>query len=369
MQLMATSYSPYKPKINNQAVQGPGLGWNNDIATFNNNKFSGLVNDRGETLGATSTRGGGGGTPPSPGQIVPSIDPITQEIDNAFNSRISSLNNIANIIRGELPRAEQEANQQFTAQKGTLDASRVASEREITEAGVDAGNRRDDALSSARRAYNDSMIGARQRFGALSTPFQGFGEIAQRSLQQGFGQARDAYETSQRKIADYKAGLEERYGSGLLQLQAVRDNAINQARRSLDNQLLEIERMKGDAAEAKAQRRLAALSDYRQNIFDVNNLIANYKMQMDNEFSLGQQELDSAGQMFSQFGTQAEGAAGEVPNTLSYNVPIGGFGNQPASNPYVGQINPRDEENMAVGAITPRRNVLDEARSAFSLNA
>lgn len=303
---------------------------------------------------APINNGGGGSSIQQPS--IPSIDPLMNEVNNSFSQRMSRLDNISSILRGQVPSLISEADQQFGAQKSTLDASKAAGTRQIAQAETDAGARKEDAITAARRQYNDLIRGGIQRFGGASTAGQAFSEIAATESQRQFGDVRNQYEGAMQKITEQKTGLEERYGSALLQLQAVRDNAINNAKRQLDQQLMEIERMKGEAEDAKSQKRLAILQDYRQNIFDVNQQITQYKMSLDQEFQSGQQELTAAEQAFSQYGNNSGGYASEVPNTSSYDIPISQASTQGMQNPIVGYRKPQDEQ----------MDVLSSARNAYS---
>lgn len=300
-------------------------------------------------------------------EIVPSIDPLIAEIDRAFGERMGRLNNIASILQGQFPLAQQEANQQFGAQKATLDAGRAGSEREIAAAESDASLRKTDAMSDARRQYNDLIRGGVQRFGGASTAGQAFSEIAATEAQKQFGNIRQTYDTAVQKINDFKMGLQERYSAGLLQLQAVRDRAINDARRSLDQSLLQIEQMKGEAEDAKSQRRLAVLQDYRSNIFNVNSMITQWKLGLDQEYQAGQQEVAQANALFSQYATGAGDTAGGVPVNANVDVsmsPISATSQSPTQ--YIGQIqSPKRYDQLIAGSLNPREDVLQSARNAF----
>lgn len=295
---------------------------------------------------------------------IPSIDPLTQEVDRAYTDRLSSLSNIEGLLRGALPTYQADAQSAYNTGLSTLDAGKAASTREINASATDAQARRDDALAAARQSYNELLRAGQQRFGA-GTAGQAYSEIANVEAQKQFGSARQSYDQAMTKISDYKAGLEERYTTGLMQLQAQRDQAINQAQRDLNNQLIEIERMRGEAADAKASRRLAVLQDYRNNVFQVNQNITQMQTQLQSQLALANQQADQYAQQFAGLGMNAADAAGGVINDASFGLPVAqtnGSAGQGLS--YIGQISPNKDQ--MVGYADP----LSYARSQYqTLNA
>jgi len=286
---------------------------------------------------------------------IPSIDPMLGEINNAFNERSGRLNSIASTLQSQLPGYYQDADNTYNASVGTLDAGKAASTREIDQSLAEADSRKQDALSAARRAYQDSLIAGSQRFGG-GTAGQAYGEIASRSMQENMGNARQSYEQAMQKVQDYKAGLEEKYSAGLLQIQNIRDQAKNQARRALDDKLIEIERMRDEAADAKSARRLSALQDYRSQVFDVNNQINQMQMQLQMQLASAGQQADQYAKQFADFGTDAMSAAGNVMNDAGFNIDASAPNQGGDALSMVGQVSPKRDELYAGNPLTAARS-------------
>lgn len=191
------------------------------------------------------------------------------EIDSVFNPQFSYLGQAESNLRNDLPSALAEAESQFKTSSALLGNKKSQAQRELGTQETAAGTRKEDALTSARRTYNELQQGGRQRFGGASSAGQAFSELSNRELMRNQGGIESSFQTAMNQIGEQKLKVEEDYNSGLMQLEQQKQQSINQVNRDFQNKLLEISRMRAEAESNKAQMRLQALQDLRNQVFSI----------------------------------------------------------------------------------------------------
>lgn len=292
-----------------------------------------------------SGKGGGG---------VPSIDPILEEINRLYSGTGDYLNQAESNLRGDYPNVLSEATNQFNVSKGTLDTSRTQADRQLSESEVATNQRKIDAENAARRLYAEMRQGGIQRFGGASSAGQAYNDLmgveAQRSnagIQRDFG-------TASREIESQRMAIGENYQNTLLQLEQNKQNAVNNAQRDFQAKLLEISRLRTESEQAKSQMKIQALSELRNQIFQVQLQNQQFQQELKSQASNSLSQLQAAQSQLGSSVGQGQTAMSTFSNQSSTNPQTQlSFGqSQGSSNPFL------------QGAITGRR---PDERDQFGL--
>lgn len=298
---------------------------------------------------AQTTNGGGGGGGGTGTQQAPSIDQFTQAINDAFDSSMGYLNQAESTIRGQQGGVESGINDLYNSSKGTVDTQFNASTRDIATSEAQGGQRQQDALSSARQLYNELVQGGRQRFGGSSSAGEAYQALSGRELQKNTQGIQTNYENFMGQITNAKTTLQEKYSNALQTLETQKNSMMQQARRDFEDKLLQITQQKAQAGINKADAKLSALQDLRNQVFQINQQVQGgytnlntLKTQL--ETQLGQAQSDFTAQSQTA-GTANSNLQSAVPtqyqtgNTLSMNS------NAPL-NLQTGQVNPTRREDL-----------------------
>lgn len=369
---MATTYGPYKPTINNKPVQGPGLGWNNDIIKNNSQGgYAGLVNTQGQTLGATTGGGGGGQPQVNQSQPVqtpqgPSQEDFYRQIDEIYNPQYDYLNQVESTLRGDQGTSIKEAEGQYGVNKQLLDNSKSQALTQTQNQLQQGERRKEDALSAARRLYNELQQANRARFGALSSAGQFASELQGRETQRQFGDTRAQYNDLATQVGQKQQEIEQNYNTGLLQLEQQKQQAVNQINRDFQNKLLDIANNRSLLGQAKAGARLEALQQLRQQVFAIQQQTIQFQQALEAQRQQAQLQVGNFNTATSDALTATGNAltgfnANTTTNPTSSFGPVGRSTQQGSQ--YIGQI--RRPEDELYGQITPtRRNDLYSSLNA-----
>lgn len=288
-------------------------------------------------------------------------------IDSAFNSRIGALNESEQTLRGQFPGIQSEIEGQFGASQKKLDAQRSAGERDIQSSEQKGAQRREDALSAARRLFNELVMGGNQRFGGSTSAGEAYQALSGRELQRNRAQTEQEFSNFMSEVNNARTSLNENYASSLEQLEVQKNTALGQARRDFESRLSEINRLKAEAEGDKANQRLAALQDYRNKVFEIQTTLAELRQNVDNQATQASTLLDNYQnqalqniQSTQQAGNQFQANTTTSPQTgLDINQALGSGGLVMDS--AVGNINTEEDQEF-LGSINPfirtTRNVL-----------
>lgn len=224
------------------------------------------------TTGTTTRSGGSGGSTQTTSQpSAPSFDDL---IDNAFNSTVSFLDKQASNLRGQLPGIESDINSMYGESVNTLAADKQSGLRDIDAAQVGGEQRQEDAITAATRLYNELTMGGRQRFGGASSAGEAYQSLAGRELQRNNQQIATDFSNFMGQVEGARTKLNEQYTLSLQNLEGQKNRMLSEARRDLQNKLMQIEGQKAMAQAEKANRKLEALQAMRNQVYQINLAMA-----------------------------------------------------------------------------------------------
>lgn len=305
--------------------------------------------------------GTGGNMPSTPQQATPTIDPVQREIDNVFNSSMNYLGGLENSLRSNQPGITGEINSNYNTGSANLERSQQTAEGQIGQSQQQGEQRKQDALTAARNLYNELIMGGNQRFGGASSAGEAYQALAGRELQRNSQQVQTDYSSFMGQVAQARNNLQMQYQNSLASLEQQRQSALNQAQRDFQDKLNQINAMRTEAAQTKATARLNAITDLRNQIFQINvataqnsQTVQNYARQLHDQLAQYEQQAMSQAQS-AQAGQQA--FLGQASTNPSSALNMGDGSAQGVPQQYIGMINPNKDQQL-VGQINPfdRRN-------------
>lgn len=181
--------------------------------------------------------------------------------------------------------------------------------------GTQAGQRKEDALSSARRLYDELRRGYQQRFGGSTSAGQAATELSSVEQQRQQGLTVRDYNSLMNEVGYRKADIEKEYSNKVLQIKTQKDSALLQAQSDFNSKILEIARNRSEVESAKAQAKLSALMDLRNKSF----AIQQQTLAFEQNLALQKQAASDALQAW---GTKVAGSLQYTTN--AYNQTLGG---------------------------------------------
>lgn len=271
---------------------------------------------------------------------------FNQQIDEAFNPSMDYLNKAQKNIESQRPGIESDINAQISTGAKSLATEKAASERQLAEQGTAAGTRKEDALAAARRLYNELLTGGQQRYGGATSAGEAYKALGSKEFQRNAGDIRSQYEGFVQQLESARQSIQERYSVAVQELENQRVSLLNQARRDFQDKLLQIDQLKAELGTNKANMKLQALQELRNQVYQSNLSADQTKAQVDlalqnanlalqeqyKAFQSGVSGVNQSGQSFRQNTTTA-------PKTGNI---IGSAGQGPMS--MVGSISPRRED-------------------------
>lgn len=297
---------------------------------------------------------GGNPSTPDAGSVVPPMDNILAEIDNVFNPTMDYLNNVEGKVNANYPTVQNDINAQYDTSKQSLTGDFNRGTKDINATADEAGSTKEDAVTAAVRLFNELKMGGQQRFGGASSAGQAFSELSNTELMRNMGGIQKTFATTMQKINASKDALGERFTAALTKLETDKLGALRDAKREFDDKLMEIARLKTDAMTNKAQMRLQALQELRNNVFQINVQNLNFKQQLASQKATADTTLTDYAKSVLENVTGAGNANNELTANVNMNpktsLAMNG-GNGISTNPtFTGQINKKDE---FTGAISP----------------
>jgi len=235
------------------------------------------------------------------------------QINDLYNGSFDYLNQAENALRADLPNVLGEAQKNYDTNASILGNQRTSALNQFGLQENQAGTQNQNALSDARRLYSELQTGYQQRFGGASSAGQAAYELAGREQQRQQGQLGQQYNQTLQQIQTQRADVESKYNDGLLQLEQQKQGAINQANRDFQQKLLDINNNRAQIGAAKAQARLGALQELRNQVFAINQQNAQFQSTLD-------QQRQQATASLAQVGGQInQGVAGGQTAVNNYN--------------------------------------------------
>ena len=288
-------------------------------------------------------------------------------IDAGANSQFDFLNKSENALRAaqEAFNKQIEADYQANLAQGGADKAKAVGT--LGQNQVQAEQRKQDALNTAKQLYNQLQTGYRQRFGGASSAGEAAQTILGEEQQRQSGRIGRDYQNTVSSIEQEKANVEQQYQAMILDLQTQKQRATNEALMSFQNNLRSIDSDRTQTEQAKIQAKQQILLQLRDNQNAIAASDRQYQQQLQMMKEQAQLQLDTNLKSLQQ---QQTGSVTSGQNALNafktgtQNITSQtGMSNQPktintmqsaptienavgAINPYTGKENPFDWSNL-----------------------
>jgi len=280
--------------------------------------------------------------------------PSEEELNALYNPAMEYLNQAESTLRGQLPTTLDLLNQQAQTSQGLLKNQLTSAQSQLGEQQTQATQRKEDAISAARRLFSELQMANQQRFGGASSAGLAASELQGRELMRNRASIGQDYNTAARQIEASKLDVENQYQSGLQQIEDRKQQAINEVNADFQSKLLEINSQRASTQQAKAAARLELLQQARDRVFQINLQDFNFKQQL----AAQKQAADTQLSQYSNALQSQVGLGQQATNTMLSNVrpdattnfAVGGGTQTMASPIYRGQIS---DEDQYVGQISP----------------
>ncbi len=289
------AYNPANPQSVSGAQQTPANTYNLNNPFMSQGTLGSATSSTSGGAGGGAVAGGGGSAVQSSGP-----NPFDQLINDAYNSTIGFLDQAEGNLRGQQGGIEAGIQGQYNTSKGNLTSERDLSSGEIDSSQQGGEKRQEDALSAARRLFNDLSMGGQQRYGGASSAGEAYQALAGKELMRNRQQITSDFSNFMGQITQARTGLQTRFQQAISTLEQKKNDALGQAQRDFQDRLLSIGQQKAQAAGQKAQQQLAALQDLRNQVFQINLANVSGTDSVNKLREQSEAELASAEQAFTQ---------------------------------------------------------------------
>jgi hypothetical protein len=231
----------------------------------------------------TAPTGGGGGTG-SGSAPVPTGDggntDLNSSLDAIFNPVFSALSGQESTLRENYAPVEGQIQAQGALSQQSLADQQASGMRELTGQEAAAGTRKEDALTSATRLYDELKRGGQQRFGGSSSAGEAYQTLTATEQQRRQGTIQTAYETAMQQVGQFKANLQDKYQTAVKEVTLQTQQAITDAQSQFRDALQSIRNAQSAAQSDKATASMNLLQDLRNKVYTINQQSLQFAQQL-----------------------------------------------------------------------------------------
>lgn len=287
--------------------------------------------------------------------------PSEEELNALYNPAMEYLGQAESTLRDQLPTTLDLLGQQAKTSQGLLGNQRTSALGQLGEQQTQATQRKEDAISAARRLFSELQMANQQRFGGATSAGLAASELQGRELMRNRATIGQDYNTAARQIESSKMDVENQYNTGLQQIEDRKQQAINEVNADFQSKLLEINSQRASTQQAKAAARLELLQSARDRVFQINLQDFNFKQQLNAQKQAADAQISSySSALQNQLGASQQATSGflaKQPGSASTEYALG-TGTQTMNSPiYRGTIS--NKEDQYTGAITPTKRYTD----------
>jgi hypothetical protein len=260
----------------------------------------------------------------SSGGTTASSEPdLNSQLDAIFNPQLASLSGQEASVNQQYGNTVTGIGDQAAVSSASLNQANTQGMREMAGQEKGAGVRKEDALTSATRLYNELQRGGQQRFGGASSAGEAYQTLTATEQQRRQGTIQTAYETAMQQVGALKANLAEKFTLATKELEIQKNSALADAKASFDEGIRQIQAQRNQLGSDRATASLNILQDLRNKVYQINMQALQFTQQLALNNQTSNQKVEQATQNFikltsagqsgvEQFGTQAMNAAGQT---------------------------------------------------------
>jgi hypothetical protein len=234
-------------------------------------------------------------------------------IDQNYNDKQALFNSNENALRAAQDAFNKTIEADYQANLGTVNTSKAKVSGQLDQNTVQAQQRKQDALNSAKQLYNQLQTGYRQRFGGASSAGEASQTILGEEQQRQSGQIGRDYQNTASQIESQRVDLENQYKDSLLQLDSQKQKALTDLQQQFVSQLAQINESRALSVEAKNTAKLQVLQNMRNQAITIQSQHEQYAQQMEALKMQQQLQIDT----FNKTGGNAVNTANQAVNTFN----------------------------------------------------
>ena len=292
-------------------------------------------------------------------QFNQSRGPSEGDINAVYDPTMGYLNQAEANVRGQQPDILTAAQQAYETAISELTGSKTRNQDTITQNVTTATNRKDDALSAARRMYEELRRGYSQRFGGSTSAGQAASELSSVEQQRQMGQTTRQFGDTMQQVEQQKLQLDQDFQTGSAKILQYKTESIRQANTDFQNKLLDIQGKRAETESAKAQYRLQALTDLRNQAYQASQQAQQYTQALQQQQQQQQADLQSYAQKLLMSGQGSTSAInqfmGNTTTSPTSGLTVGSSGGQNTQPNYTGIIGRKAEDLTGQMANTVRQ--------------
>lgn len=266
---------------------------------------------------------------------------IQSQIDALYNPSFQYLTEAENTLNAQYPDVQKSIQGQFDVNTQMLNDQNTSGLSTLDRNATSAGYRKEDALTAARRLYDELRRGYQQRFGGSTSAGEAASELSSVEQQRQMGLTQRSYSDTMAQIDTQKYDLDRGYSTAKTKLKYDTDSAFSQAKSDFQNKLLSISQSRSQIASAKAQASLSALQTLRNEVFQINSQKIQFEQTLELQRSQAATALDTYARQMQMSGQGSQSALNNYFNqtttTPASPLSINSSNGQNTPN-YTGQI-------------------------------
>lgn len=254
-----------------------------------------------QTFSGGGGGGGGGGyvppstyTDPGTGTTFGSYDQFVNETNRVYGELEGLVNQQEQSIRAGEQDLYTQATAPYDAQRPMLDQALAEGQQSVATAQQGVKKDEANAISEARRLYQELNQAGIQRFGGSSSAGEFANQILGREFQRNVGKAFDTAGQNMQKLVEKGIQIKQQYDSQLQSLEQNKQGALAQARDVFRQRLDQINNSRMAISENKAQLKLQALQQLRSEALAISQQYEQFRQQVYLQSMAADQNLKQA---------------------------------------------------------------------------
>lgn len=195
-----------------------------------------------------------------PGQVDEAFKGVFDTFNQMSDAELANRGNLEQLAMGGYEGNKALLNQAYTSGVANDDRERGAEQ-----------TRGANAIADARQLYGELQQGVKQRFGGSSSAGEFADAFYGREAQKQQGNIQNTVGQNIQKLVAHAQDLKSKFDAQLVDLEDKKNTALAQARDTFTQRIQQINGLKATAEQNKAQMKLQALQELRQNAMAVQN--------------------------------------------------------------------------------------------------
>lgn len=195
-----------------------------------------------------------------PGQVDEAFKGVFDTFNQMSDAELANRGNLEQLATGGYEGNKALLNQAYTSGVANDDRERGAEQ-----------TRGANAIADARQLYGELQQGVKQRFGGSSSAGEFADAFYGREAQKQQGNIQNTVGQNIQKLVAHAQDLKSKFDAQLVDLEDKKNTALAQARDTFTQRIQQINGLKATAEQNKAQMKLQALQELRQNAMAVQN--------------------------------------------------------------------------------------------------